>query len=147
GGRRPALLEVTRRHDVTIVEDGPYNELRFRGTPHPTLFELALRDAGPDDMNVVMLGTFSKVLVPGLRDAWVQAPQHVIAKLVQAKQAADLHSPTLNQMIITELLDLLPGQIELIRGEYGSRAALMIDAVRRAFPPGVRCTDPDGGMF
>lgn len=147
--RRRALLEVTRRHGVTILEDGPYNELRFRGDRLPTLFELALADAGdPDDLNVIMLGTFSKVLAPGLRDAWVQGPRPVIEKLVLAKQAADLHSPTLNQMIIAELLeDVLPQQIKIISAAYGERAQVMINAVREQFPAGVACTDPDGGMF
>jgi 2-aminoadipate transaminase len=146
--RRKALLEITKRHGVTIVEDGPYNELRFRGDEVETIFELARRDSSPDELNVIMLGTFSKVLAPGLRDAWVQGPRHVIDKLVQAKQAADLHSPTLNQMIITELLgDVLTNQIKIIREAYGQRAAIMIEAVARELPPGVTCTDPDGGMF
>jgi 2-aminoadipate transaminase len=146
--RRLALLEITRRHRVTIIEDGPYNELRFRGPEVETLFSLARRTTPVDELNVIMLGTFSKVLAPGLRDAWVQGPRHVIDKLVQAKQAADLHTPTLNQMIITELLDdVLPEQIKIIRGVYGLRAEIMIDAVSRDLPAGVTCTDPDGGMF
>jgi 2-aminoadipate transaminase len=147
--RRRQLLEVTRRHGVTIIEDGPYNALRFRGETLPTLFELALDDAqDPDELNVVMLGTFSKVLTPGLRDAWVQGPRHVIDRLVYAKQAADLHSPTLNQLIITELLpDVLPRQIKIISEAYGHRSAIMQDSIRRHFPQGVTCTDPEGGMF
>lgn len=146
--RRQALLEITQRHGVTIIEDGPYNELRFRGDQVETIFELARRQTAADELNVIMLGTFSKVLAPGLRDAWVQGPRHVIDKLVQAKQAADLHSPTLNQLIITELLDdVLPNQVKIIRETYGQRAAIMIDAVSRELPRGVQCTDPDGGMF
>lgn len=146
--RRQALLEITQRHAVTIIEDGPYNELRFRGDEAETIFELARRQRPHDELNVIMLGTFSKVLAPGLRDAWVQGPRHVIDKLVQAKQGADLHSPTLNQMIIAELLDdVLPNQIKIIRKTYGQRAAIMIDAVTAELPEGVDCTDPDGGMF
>jgi 2-aminoadipate transaminase len=147
--RRRQLLEVTRRHGVTIIEDGPYNALRFRGESLPTLFELALDDArNPDELNVVMLGTFSKVLTPGLRDAWVQGPRHVIDRLVLAKQAADLHSPTLNQLIITELLpDVLPRQIKIISEAYGHRSAVMQVSIRSHFPQGVTCTDPEGGMF
>jgi 2-aminoadipate transaminase len=147
--RRRQLLEVTRRHGVTVIEDGPYNALRFRGQSLPTLFELALDEAAdPDTINVVMLGTFSKVLTPGLRDAWVQGPRHVIDRLVYAKQAADLHSPTLNQLIITELLpDVLPRQIKVISEAYGRRASVMLDSVRRLFPQGVTCTTPEGGMF
>jgi 2-aminoadipate transaminase len=147
--RRQKLLEVTRRHQVTVIEDGPYNALRFRGESIPTLFELALDEAAdPDTMNVVMLGTFSKVLTPGLRDAWVQGPRHVIDRLVYAKQAADLHSPTLNQLIITELLpDVLSRQIKIISEAYGKRASAMLDSIRRFLPREVTCTDPQGGMF
>jgi 2-aminoadipate transaminase len=147
--RRRQLLEITRRHGVTVIEDGPYNALRFRGECVPTLFELALDEAAdPDAINVVMLGTFSKVLTPGLRDAWVQGPRHVIDRLVYAKQAADLHSPTLNQLIITELLpEVLPRQIKIISEAYGRRASVMLDSIRRLFPEGVTCTDPEGGMF
>jgi 2-aminoadipate transaminase len=147
--RRRQILEITRRHGVTVIEDGPYNALRFRGESIPTLFELALDEAAdPDKINVVMLGTFSKVLTPGLRDAWVQGPRHVIDRLVYAKQAADLHSPTLNQLIITELLpDVLPRQIKVISEAYGQRASVMLDSIRRHFPRGVTCTNPEGGMF
>jgi 2-aminoadipate transaminase len=147
--RRRRLLEVTRRHRVTVIEDGPYNALRFRGESIPTLFDLALDEAAdPDKIDVVMLGTFSKVLTPGLRNAWVQGPRHVIDRLVYAKQAADLHSSTLNQLIITELLpDVLPRQIKIISEAYGRRASVMLDSIRRLFPPGVTSTAPEGGMF
>jgi 2-aminoadipate transaminase len=147
--RRRQLLEITRRHGVTIIEDGPYNDLRFRGQDIPAIFQLAFDEAAdPDTINVVMLGTFSKVLAPGLRDAWVQGPRHVIDRLVYAKQACDLHSPTLNQLIITELLDdVLPRQINLISQAYGQRASVMLDSIRRLFPRGATCTDPEGGMF
>jgi 2-aminoadipate transaminase len=147
--RRRALLEVTRRHGVTVIEDGPYNELRFRGERLPTLFELALEAADhPDEINVVMLGTFSKVLAPGLRVAWVQGPRHVIDRLVLAKQGVDLHSATLNQLIITELVpEVLPRQVKLISEVYGHRAGVMLDCIQTLFPDGVTCTDPDGGMF
>ena len=147
--RRRQLLEITRLHGVTIIEDTPYNALRFRGKSIPTLFELALDEAAdPDEMNVIMLGTFSKVLTPGLRDAWVQGPRHVIDRLVYAKQAADMHSPTLNQLIITELLpDVLPRQVKVISETYAQRASVMLDSIRRHFPRGITCTDPEGGMF
>lgn len=147
--RRHALLEVTRRHGVTVIEDGPYNDLRFRGETLPTLFELALAQADdPEDVHVVHLGSFSKVLAPGLRDAWVQAPRHVVERLVLAKQAADLHSPTLNQMIVLALVeDVLPRQVERLREVYGHRAGVMGQALQEHLPAGARVSDPDGGMF
>ncbi|WP_038372654.1 PLP-dependent aminotransferase family protein [Brachybacterium phenoliresistens] len=147
--RRRALLEVTRRHGVTVIEDGPYNDLRFRGETLPTLFDLALAQADdPEEVHVVHLGSFSKVLAPGLRDAWVQAPRHVIERLVLAKQAADLHSPTLNQMIVLALVeDVLPRQVERLREVYGHRAGVMGRALQEHLPAGARVSDPDGGMF
>jgi 2-aminoadipate transaminase len=147
--RRQQLLEITRRNQVTVIEDGPYNALRFRGESIPTLFELACDEAAdPDTINVVMVGSFSKVLTPGLRDAWVQGPRHVIDRLVYAKQAADVHSPTLNQLIITELVpDVLSRQIKILSEAYGKRASAMLDSIRRFLPRAVTCTDPQGGMF
>lgn len=148
--RREALLDVAERHDLLIIEDGPYSDLRFRGQAQPSLFELALARAGGDieSVRVISLGTFSKTLVPGLRDAWVLAPGAVIDKLVQAKQGADLHSPTLNQMIIAELVEeVLPRQIARVREAYGQRCAAMLAALAERSPAGVHWTRPEGGMF
>lgn len=147
--RRRALLEVTRRRGVTVIEDGPYNDLRFRGEALPTLFDLALAAADDaEQLHVVHLGSFSKILAPGLRDAWVQAPRHVIERLVLAKQAADLHSPTLNQLIVRALVEeVLPRQVARLREAYGHRARVMAQALREHLPAGARVSDPEGGMF
>ena len=147
--RRQRLLELTARHGVLVLEDDPYGSLRFSGEALPSLYELGLEFwGGPEASHVIYSGSFSKVLVPGLRDAWVQAATPLIRKLVQAKQGADLHTPTFNQMIISELVDtVMPAQIERVRRVYGERAAHMVKEIERHFPAGVSHTTPQGGMF
>ena len=148
-GRRRRLVELTAQYGVLLIEDDPYGALRFTGEPAPSLYSLGLDLHGhPDRNHVIYSSSFSKTLVPGLRDAWVQAAAPIIAKLIQAKQGADLHTPTLNQMIVTELVqDVLPRQIERVRQAYGERAGLMLDRIRADFPDGVDYTTPQGGMF
>lgn len=147
--RRRRLVELTGHHGVLVIEDDPYGQLRFTGEAAPSLYELGLEYAGDVNANhVIYCSSFSKTLVPGLRDAWVQAAAPIVSKLVQAKQGADLHTPTLNQMIVTELLeDVLPRQIETVKKAYGERAALMLGHIRQQFPGGVEYTTPEGGMF
>ncbi|GGL67468.1 2-aminoadipate aminotransferase [Deinococcus aerolatus] len=147
--RRRRLVELTGQHGVLVIEDDPYGQLRFSGEAAPSLYTLGLEYAGSVDANhIIYCSSFSKTLVPGLRDAWVQAAAPIIAKLVQAKQGADLHTPTLNQMIVTELLDdVLPRQIETVRRAYGERAAVMLTHIEQEFPGGVGYTTPEGGMF
>ena len=115
--------------------------------PFPTV--IALHSCGgPEGSHVIYSGSFSKVLAPGLRDAWVQAATPMISKLVQAKQGADLHTPTFNQMIISELVEeVMPAQIERVRALYGARAQTMMAQMKTHFPAGVSHTVPEGGMF
>ncbi len=147
--RRQRLVELTARHGVIVLEDDPYGSLRFTGEPLPSLYALALRQlGGPENSHVIYSGSFSKVLVPGLRDAWVQAATPMIRKLVQAKQGADLHTPTFNQMIVAELVEeVMPAQIERVKALYGARAQTMTAAMKAHFPAGVTYTAPQGGMF
>ena len=146
--RRQRLVELTAEYGVLLLEDDPYGQLRFTGEALPSLYELGLRRSGDVDRNhVIYSSSFSKTLVPGLRDAWVQAAAPIIAKLIQAKQGADLHTPTLNQMIVTELLPILIAQIERVRAAYGERAGLMVAAIREQLPPEAEFTEPQGGMF
>lgn len=148
--RRQRLLELTNKYGVMVLEDDPYGKLRFSGEDLPSLYQLALERCGgdPEQVNVIYSSSFSKTLVPGLRDAWVQASTPIIQKLIQAKQGADLHTPTLNQMIVTELLDeTLPKQIEIIKKAYGERAEKMLAEIKQHFPKGAKHTTPQGGMF
>ncbi|GAA4023296.1 PLP-dependent aminotransferase family protein [Deinococcus rubellus] len=148
--RRKRLVELTDRYGVMVIEDDPYGKLRFTGSELPSLYQIALERAGgdPDQVNVIYSSSFSKTLAPGLRDAWVQAAMPIIQKLIQAKQGADLHTPTLNQMMIAELLDdTLPRQIEIVKKAYGERAQQMLAQIGQHFPEGAQHTVPQGGMF
>jgi 2-aminoadipate transaminase len=154
--RRQHLIELTERYGVPIIEDDPYSPLRFEGEPLPSLFALesARQNAGgmreqPYQGNVVLLNTFSKVLAPGLRVAWMVGPAPVIRKLVLAKQGADLHTATLNQMIAYELLSsgFLEEHIPLIRKLYCERRDVMLAALSAYFPETARWTRPQGGLF
>jgi len=149
--RRRRLLESLRASNTILVEDDPYGELRYAGEPLPSLLELdAVDDAdGEFKTRVIHLGTFSKVLAPGLRVGWVIAPTAVIDKLVQAKQAADLHTSTFCQYVVLELLrnGVLERQLPRLRAEYGRRRDAMLSALTAHFPAEAKWTRPDGGLF
>jgi 2-aminoadipate transaminase len=99
--------------------------------------------------NVIYLSTFSKILAPGLRLAWVIAPPEVIRKLVQAKQGADLHTSSFNQLVAYEVAKggFLDRHVKLIRNTYRERRDVMLAAMDGYFPPGVDWTHPEGGLF
>jgi len=149
--RRGRLVALLREHDVGLIEDNPYGELRYEGAAPPNLLDLDAGIAVQDGSgsNVVYVGTFSKVLAPGLRVGWVIAPSDVVEKLVQAKQAADLHTSSLSQHIVCELLKtgVFERQIPLLCAAYGERRDRMLAALERCFPTGAAWTRPAGGMF
>ncbi len=150
--RRRQMVDLAERHGVPIVEDDPYGQLRFEGEPLPsiaTLDGLAHGRPATYDGNVIYLSTFSKILAPGFRLAWVIAPPEVIRKLVQAKQGADLHSPSFTQMIAYEVVrsGFIDDHVKVIQRVYRERRDLMLAALAAHFPPGVRWTHPRGGLF
>lgn len=150
--RRQQLVELAHRYGVPIIEDDAYGELRFEGEPIPKILAVAgstSKSAGEYEGSVIYLSTFSKTLVPGLRLAWIVAPLEVIRKLVQAKQGADLHSATLNQMIAYEAVrdGFLQHHLPVIRRVYRERREVMLAALAEHFPPGANWTHPDGGLF
>ena len=151
--RRQALLELADRYGVPIIEDDPYGQLRYEGNHLPSVVTLdgQFRESGsmPYRGNVIYLSTFSKTLSPGIRLAWVVAPQEVIRKLVQAKQGADLHTATFNQMVAYEVSrgGFLDRHVWMIRRVYGERRNIMLEAIEDFFPKGVRWTHPQGGLF
>jgi 2-aminoadipate transaminase len=151
--RRKQLIELADRYGVPIVEDDPYGQLRYDGKHLPTVITLDSDYRENCEMgysgNVIYTSTFSKILAPGIRLAWVIAPPEVIRLLVQAKQGADLHTSTLNQMIVFEVSKggFLDEHIKLIRSVYKERRDLMLASLDGYFPPGVEWTHPQGGLF
>jgi 2-aminoadipate transaminase len=134
------------------VEDDPYGQLRFEGDHLPSIVSLDSKYRGCDDCytgNVIYLSTFSKILAPGIRLAWVIAPEQVIQKLVQTKQAADLNTAAFNQMVAFEVGKdgFLEEHANVIRATYKERRDVMLEMMEEMFPPEVHWTRPQGGMF
>jgi len=141
--RRKELLDVARRHGIPVLEDAPYAEIRFEGEALPTLKSL------DSEGLVIQLGTFSKIFCPGLRLAWIAAPTGILRHFVLLKQAADLHTATLSQMLLAAYLDRydIDSAIRRICDLYRSRRDAMVAALERELPAGVRFTRPHGGLF
>lgn len=151
--RRHKLIELADRYGVPIVEDDPYGQLRYEGEHLPAVVVLDSQFRNSSERcyagNVIYLSTFSKILAPGIRLAWVVAPPVVIRKLVQAKQGADLHTSSFNQMVAYEVSHggFIDQHVKLIREVYGQRRDEMLAAMDGYFPPGVEWTHPEGGLF
>jgi 2-aminoadipate transaminase len=151
--RRDQLVELSDRYGIPIIEDDPYGQLRYEGehiTPLVVLDRTNLaRDKDYKLGNVIYLSTFSKVLAPGLRVAWIVAPAEVIAKLVQIKQSTDLHTSTFTQMVTYEAArdGFIDEHVKLIRSTYRQRRDAMLSALHNFFPPEVSWTHPQGGLF
>lgn len=151
--RRKRIIEICHEHQVPIIEDDPYGQLRYEGEHIPPVVKLDadLRGNDKDDYqgNVIYLSTFSKTLAPGLRLAWVIAPQEIILKLVQAKQGSDLNTSTLVQYLAYEVSKgtFLDEHIKVIRKVYSRRRDLMMELIDELFPPEVTYFRPEGGLF
>jgi 2-aminoadipate transaminase len=151
--RRQDLVYLADKYGVPIIEDDPYGQLRYEGEHLPPLVVLDRkhnrRDNGYTLGNVIYLSTFSKTLAPGLRLGWIVAPQEVIAKLVQIKQGADLHTSTFNQMVAYEVArdGFIDTHVRHIRNVYRERRDAMLAALGEFFPSEVAWTHPQGGLF
>jgi 2-aminoadipate transaminase len=151
--RRHALIDVADHYGVPILEDDPYGQLRYEDEHLPSLVTLDSQFRSTDGVqysgNVIYLSTFSKTLAPGVRLGWIIAPVEVIQKLVQAKQGADLHSGTLNQMLAYEVATggFLDQHVKHIRAVYRERRDTMLAALDAHFPDSVTWTRPKGGLF
>jgi 2-aminoadipate transaminase len=141
--RRQRLVELAQRRELLVVEDNPYGLLRFGGEPLPPLYQL---DGGDF---VIYVGTFSKILSPGIRLGWMVAPPPVMEKVVLGKQASDLCTSTLTQYFVREYF--ADGNwrqyIESLVEIYRARRDAMVDALRRHFPAEATWTEPEGGLF
>ena len=140
--RRRELSRIAADAGLLVLEDDPYGALSYSGEQLPTLLSMH-----PD--GVVHMGSFSKVLAPGLRVGYLIAPELLHRKLVQAKQAADLHTPSFTQRIVYEAIKdgFLDEHIPRIRTLYASQCKVMLDALQRHFPSSVSWNQPEGGMF
>jgi 2-aminoadipate transaminase len=143
--RRVELAQCAARLGLPLVEDNPYGELWFDAPPPPPL-AAAAAGCGAD---AIYLGSFSKVLAPGLRLGYVVAPPALYPKLLQAKQAADLHTPGFNQRVAFEVIrsGLLDTYLPQVRARYKAQRDTMRAALERHLPRGCRFTVPAGGMF
>lgn len=142
--RRRAVLEIANEHDFLVIEDDPYGELVYVDGADTTAMKS--RD---DNGRVIYLGSFSKVLAPGLRCGWIVAPKPLLERLEIAKQAADLCSGMLDQSIVEELVtggELEP-QIERVRAFYRGKRGVLIAELERHFQGRAEWTSADGGLF
>lgn len=141
--RRKEFMNAVSKHDVLVIEDNPYGELRFEGTMPPSLKSLDARG------QVVTLGTFSKVFCPGLRVAWVCADPEFLTYFCNLKEAADLHTSTLSQYEIDAFLSSydLDAHVKKLVAVYRERRDIMVEAMAEHFPKSVTFTRPQGGLF
>lgn len=139
--RRAEIAEIAAENSLWVVEDDPYGELRYRGSAVAPLASISDR--------TIYLGSFSKVGAPGMRLGWLRAPADLLRTLVIVKQAADLHTSTVDQAAAAAYLahNDLDAHIARLCTEYGARCAAMTAALPSAVPDGTTWSDPDGGMF
>jgi 2-aminoadipate transaminase len=141
--KRRRLIELANRHDLLVLEDTAYREVRFAGTAPPTLKSL------DTEGRVILLGSFSKILAPGLRLGYAVASPTILGKLGLLKLAADTQTSTVNMLAASLYLDRhdIGAHIATLREAYRRKKDLMLSLVRRHFPQDVTATDPEGGLF
>jgi 2-aminoadipate transaminase len=140
--RRKELVTLAAEHDVPVMDDNPYGEIRFAGERVPTL-----KSMGGNE--VVALRTFSKSVAPGFRVGWMNGPKSIIEQFEKVKQCVDLHSNTFGQYVLYEFVSAgyLEPQIERIIADYRVKRNLMLKMMEEHFPGEAKWTRPEGGMF
>ncbi len=146
---REKLLDLAEELDIAVIEDSAYQALRYDGEAIPPVLALEIgRKGSIDACRTLYCGSFSKTLAPGLRVGWVCGASEVISQLVLMKQAADLHSATLNQMAINSVArSVFDDHTANLRSVYACRRDAMLTALHMYMPDGVSWTKPEGGMF
>ncbi|KAB2919522.1 MAG: PLP-dependent aminotransferase family protein [Hyphomicrobiaceae bacterium] len=146
---RKRLLDLATELDIPIIEDSAYAALRFDGEPLPAIQALNVAQCGSiDRAHTIYCGTFSKTLSPGLRVGWIAGPKPLIRRLVLVKQASDLNSATINQMVMRRLAETsYERQVTAARVHYRRRRDAMLAALERYMPKGATWTQPQGGLF
>lgn len=146
---REKVLDLADELDIAVIEDGAYQSLRYDGEPIPPLLAIEIaRKGGIENTRTIYCGSFSKTLAPGLRVGFVVANMSVIRKLVLMKQAADLHSSTINQIAIATVAErIFDAQVAKIKAAYSARRDAMLSALAKYMPASTSWTKPEGGMF
>ncbi|WP_106745495.1 PLP-dependent aminotransferase family protein [Yoonia maritima] len=146
---RESLLDLADDLNIAVIEDAAYQSLRYDGDAIPPVLALEIARKGSiEDCRTIYCGSFSKTLSPGLRVGWVCAAKPVISRLVLMKQAADLHSATINQIAITKVAKAcFDEHVSKLRSAYKKRRDYMLNALSKHMPDGVTWTQPEGGMF
>lgn len=141
--RRKRLVELANKFDFVILEDTPYREIRYQGEPLPPIKSFDTQG------RVIYLGSFSKILAPGLRLGWAVASEEIIQQLGLLKLAADTQCSTLNMAAVSLFLETydIDEHIAALRRTYRRKKDLMLDTIRRTFPQDVAFTEPSGGLF
>lgn len=140
--RRVELVKIATKYNIPLIDDNPYGELRFAGKPVPEL-----KSYGGDQ--VVTLKTFSKIIAPGFRIAWMNATKSINRQFEKVKQCTDLHTNAFSQYLLYEFVNqgFLEPHIEKIKADYRKKRELMLKVLEGTFPEGVSWTKPEGGLF
>lgn len=141
--RRKQMAKFSAKYNIAVIEDNPYGELRFEGESLPAVKSFDSHG------NILCTGSFSKIFCPGYRIGWIAGDKDIIQKYVLAKQGTDLQCNTIAQMEIAKYLEKydIDEHISKIIGTYGVRKKLAIETMEKAFPPGIKFTNPGGGLF
>ncbi|MBQ3263270.1 MAG: PLP-dependent aminotransferase family protein [Oscillospiraceae bacterium] len=141
--RRRAVMEIVNRYDFPVLEDNPYGELRYDGETMPALKSMDTKG------NVIFLGSFSKILMPGLRVGWIVAEPEILEKLNLLKQDVDLQCSSFAQRQVSYFMDMfdLDAHVIVLKERYRKRRTLLYDSIQKYFPAGVTATYPEGGLF
>jgi DNA-binding transcriptional MocR family regulator len=146
---RRTILALAADLDVPVLEDAAYEALRYDGVKVPALAALELERCGSIERSrVIYCGTFSKTVCPGLRVGWICAARDFVGKIVLAKQAGDLHSATLNQMVVHRIAStIFDEHVRTLIPPYRRRRDAMLAALAAHMPAGTTWSKPEGGMF
>lgn len=136
-------MEVINKHEIPVIEDNPYGELRYEGEFLPALKSLDTKAL------VIYLGTFSKIFCQGYRLGWVCAPKEILKKFITCKENSDLQTSTIGQRELSKYIDDydIDEHVEKVKATYKKRRDLMLSCMKEEFPKGVSFTNPSGGFF
>lgn len=141
--RRQAIMEVIQKHDVVLIEDAPYEDLKYTDEVYPCMKSMDTTG------QVLYFGSFSKTVAPGFRVGYSIASEPILSKMIIGKQSCDLHVSIFSQMVMAEYLKrgLMPDHLKAINAEYAKKRDLMLQVLEENMPEGVKWTHPEGGLF